>query len=650
MSRSSEDQRAGDNRSVELEANQSAKINLLDLGDKEYGDCVLCQFGDETVLIDGAHNGDQQSILKQLKWLLGVTTPFVKVSLLVITHPHDDHIGCLPSLVANGQLQADWALVADPKFRWGSPEETEALFAGRHSRERALSEALLEEDRSAWPDGELARFIENVGSLSSRYRTMLTQLRDNGTTVVRNGTDDLAAIEERFAGIGLRVVGPSADHLQAVYELLHQGSRESLEFAEEAFAVDETMDLVTAYRNFMFGFEESAQPNKGAINLQSIVTRFEYSGRRFLFAGDMQFSEPEVQSDQLIESVHDLRRKISEESPYGFVKLSHHASYNGFDEEILADLGETALFGICGGHYDTKNSHPHRDVLRLLDQNRDRIQWVRTDHNRQVNITFAAGEPTIRVSSGQINDATLNHEVSEAFEEVFTGAQEVAAPAVAAASAPAISELVTRVPPNATRLSITVDLAPLSAPEVAAGGNPVESEAAASVIASPDVGIESATPARTTLSTQLTRARNNGWIPFFSEAAQRFNFPVPLLLAIASRETNVRNIIGDGGHGRGIMQIDDRSFPDFANSGAAMDPRQNIIKGGEVLSGKRRFLSGRGVSGQLLMRASIAAYNGGEGRVINAINQGRDIDSVTTHGDYSADVLARSAIFTELLG
>ena len=47
---------------------------------------------------------------------------------------------------------------------------------------------------------------------------------------------------------------------------------------------------------------------------------------------------------------------------------------------------------------------------------------------------------------------------------------------------------------------------------------------------------------------------------FFKTAAERYQLPPEILLAIASRETNMRNIIGDGGHGYGIMQIDDRSF------------------------------------------------------------------------------------------
>ena len=67
MSVPQDEKRAEKIHSGEPEASKISKITLLDLGDKQYGDCVLCQFGTESVLIDGSHNGDEVHILKQLK-------------------------------------------------------------------------------------------------------------------------------------------------------------------------------------------------------------------------------------------------------------------------------------------------------------------------------------------------------------------------------------------------------------------------------------------------------------------------------------------------------------------------------------------------------------------------------------------------------
>ena len=69
------------------------------------------------------------------------------------------------------------------------------------------------------------------------------------------------------------------------------------------------------------------------------------------------------------------------------------------------------------------------------------------------------------------------------------------------------------------------------------------------------------------LKRQFERAKKNGWIKTFKSAAATYQFPPEVLMAIASRETNMRNIIGDGGHGYGLVQIDDRSFPEWCNSG-----------------------------------------------------------------------------------
>src|SRR3954447_1105015 len=99
------------------------EIYFLDVGQEKYGDCILCKEGNQTVLIDGAHPGDWQgreghrSIPDQLEELLG--QPPFKVSLLVVTHVHSDHIGCLPTLIDRNVIRPTWALVADEKLGFG---------------------------------------------------------------------------------------------------------------------------------------------------------------------------------------------------------------------------------------------------------------------------------------------------------------------------------------------------------------------------------------------------------------------------------------------------------------------------------------------------------------------------------------------------
>ena len=55
--------------------------HLLDMGREQYGDCVLCTFGDTTVLIDAGHPSDfkgqdgYDSIPDQLEAILGSAPP-----------------------------------------------------------------------------------------------------------------------------------------------------------------------------------------------------------------------------------------------------------------------------------------------------------------------------------------------------------------------------------------------------------------------------------------------------------------------------------------------------------------------------------------------------------------------------------------------
>jgi beta-lactamase superfamily II metal-dependent hydrolase len=467
------------------DAASDIKVHLLDIGSgkkHQYGDCLLCQFGDVSVLIDGGHRGDEELVLGQLEKLLDQTSP-VTVSLIIVTHPHDDHIGCLPTLVARGDLKAEWALVCDPQYRWGEPGDTDGDFAGRDARVRGIAEAVLEHDRSEWDDDALAGFVDNVSNLETSYRTMLRQLEEGGTRVVRHGTDAEAEGElvAAFEAVGLDVIGPSVEHLRECFRLLKGGQTDALDTFDSVsdFDFDSAAGVASAYRALVAGgFTDSVPKNRGATNLQSLVTLFEYKKRRFIFAGDMQFADPQVESDLLVSGVEEMRRRIKEQAPYAFVKLSHHGSSNGFDKVRMSDYGKTELYGICCG--DAPGDHPNPSVLQLLDQNRDSLDWVRTDRNGLVSITFGPGGPSIELSRGEKDDATPPEKPKRTprpddFTDSDAASSGPAAPPAGGTPPPAEGAaggydytFTARVPPNATRLSVTLDLQP--GPARPAGG------------------------------------------------------------------------------------------------------------------------------------------------------------------------------------
>jgi hypothetical protein len=97
--------------------------------------------------------------------------------------------------------------------------------------------------------------------------------------------------------------------------------------------------------------------------------------------------------------------------------------------------------------------------------------------------------------------------------------------------------------------------------------------------------------------------------PEIAGAARRHGLDPDLLAAVAAQETGGpgtnagHNIVGDGGHGRGVFQIDDRWHP-FASTSAAMDPAQNADYAAGMLSGLLKRYGGN-------VHQALSAYNSG---------------------------------------
>jgi hypothetical protein len=150
------------------------------------------------------------------------------------------------------------------------------------------------------------------------------------------------------------------------------------------------------------------------------------------------------------------------------------------------------------------------------------------------------------------------------------------------------------------------------------------------------------------LAASLERARAAGFDRICLEAEQRAGLPRGLLLAVSSRETHCRDIVGDGGHGRGYFQIDDRSHQAFLGkhgvlAGGTPPPRAAAAYAAQLLLDNGTFGRRNGVKPGDLLKFSLSAYNTGAGNAIKGYRAG-DSDRTTANGNYGADVLDRHAI------
>jgi hypothetical protein len=107
----------------------------------------------------------------------------------------------------------------------------------------------------------------------------------------------------------------------------------------------------------------------------------------------------------------------------------------------------------------------------------------------------------------------------------------------------------------------------------------------------------------------MTTNLNVAFGPEIAAAATRHNLDPRLLAAVAAQETggpgadSGRNVVGDGGHGRGLFQIDDR-WHDFARTPSAMDPARNADYAAGLIESNLDRYGGD-------VRAALSAYNAG---------------------------------------
>ena len=159
------------------------------------------------------------------------------------------------------------------------------------------------------------------------------------------------------------------------------------------------------------------------------------------------------------------------------------------------------------------------------------------------------------------------------------------------------------------------------------------------------------------LRTQLKRLRETGFADKLTQHGASHGLQQTYFFAIASRETNCRNILGDKRngefHGVGIIQIDiqhqiARKARDTGSFKTNPDPLLDFGAGILEANLKQAKQKLPGLNEQQLLKVAASGYNAGITRAITGAKQG-DSDKFTTGHDYGKDVMARMATFAQLI-
>ena len=371
-----------------------------------------------------------------------------------------------------GLLDIEAALVADEKLGFGNIDgDQDALTdADLTPLERGLIAAGAEQDYSDLPSEEILSFLLDAARLEDTYKKFLKDLDASGTKLIRYTGQPMGALEQRFADIGLKVLGPSRPHLDRCARATAKAVKANAKRPprKDGFALD-SVDAVARYRE-MFDQRAVADLAGDALladfvrdgkNNTSIVLKIAVAGKCALLAGDMQFADAMIAGME--QDMRNIRDAVRDAGPYDVIKTSHHTSFNGLNEDVMDDYGDTALFVHSGGRRDP--DHPDAEALSVLKAAKNRIRFARTDRNGLITVNLAPGEPTLELSQGKVNAFTLNPRNVPDVLAVPTvpAAVRAASASIARERVETLTEtveVITRIPHRQTKVTVTVQVDP----------------------------------------------------------------------------------------------------------------------------------------------------------------------------------------------
>ncbi|CCQ40419.1 MBL fold metallo-hydrolase [Yersinia enterocolitica] len=318
------------------------EVDILNIGDTKSGDAIIIRWGNlygdrseqKIVVIDGGYKNDGERVVNHIKDYFGTES----IDLLVLTHPDNDHVGGLSTIINSMQVKEFW--IHEPwKHNLGLAQK----FSDGRITDSSVATRLEKSLQKAF---DVVKLAESKNIPTKEPFTGLSF--DNGKFVVLGPTQNYyETLIPDFKGMPAKAIDES---------LLEKAS-----VGFEAFK-DKIKELITVVADWFVDEKIDNNDTTSAQNNASVITQLSIDGKNLVFTGDagitaLTYAEPLIDKDKLI-----------------FIQIPHHGSKRNVGPEILNKiLGEPTkeartvpLTAIASSAKNGHPKHPHQAVLNAF--------------------------------------------------------------------------------------------------------------------------------------------------------------------------------------------------------------------------------------------------------------------------------------------
>ncbi len=285
------------------------KIHFINVG---YGEAILVERNGYTILIDGGTGREEEyeapGCIRAVDYLK--KAGIERLDLIIATHIHDDHIGGIPEVIRNFDVDQIWINVKPGKMDMDKLERFETVIAGN------LSSTLF---RNA-----LASYGELIDECGKR-----------GIPILQKGKED----------------GSFAPQKDFTIELLSPDGELQAEVLDLYRRLLEETDLKNAEALFR-------EIDKGT-NRSSISLRIKAGNAAAMLSGDK------------VDGWEDIHTEYGNALESQILKLTHHGQKDGMPQAMIA-VSQPQFFVICASSDRRFNSAHPEIIQRANDYLRER--------------------------------------------------------------------------------------------------------------------------------------------------------------------------------------------------------------------------------------------------------------------------------------